>query len=99
VGYSGFLGPIAGVMICDYFVLRKKIILIEDLYQRNGFYEFSRGVNWRAIVALLLGSGIAFVGLVYPPLRILYNYAWFVGFAVSFLAYFFLMHGRHTEEV
>jgi NCS1 family nucleobase:cation symporter-1 len=99
VGYSGFLGPIAGVMICDYFVLRKKIILIEDLYQRNGFYEFSRGVNWRAIVALLLGSGIAFVGLVYPPLRVLYNYAWFVGFAVSFLAYFFLMHSRHTEEV
>ena len=42
VGYSGFLGPIAGVMICDYFVVRKKIILVEDLYQRRGFYEFSQ---------------------------------------------------------
>ena len=40
LGYSGFLGPIAGVMICDYFVVRKKIILVEDLYQRRGFYEF-----------------------------------------------------------
>ncbi len=45
VGYSGFLGPIAGVMICDYFVVRKKIILVEDLYQRSGFYEFSGGIN------------------------------------------------------
>src|SRR5271156_1342067 len=49
VGYSGFLGPIAGVMICDYFVVRKKIILVEDLYQHHGFYEFSRGINWRAM--------------------------------------------------
>ena len=52
VGYSGFLGPIAGVMICDYFVIRKKIILVEDLYRRGGFYEFTRGVNWRAVAAL-----------------------------------------------
>ena len=45
VAYSGFLGPIAGVMICDYFVIRKKIILVEDLYQRGGFYEFSSGIQ------------------------------------------------------
>src|SRR5580698_5890333 len=43
VGYSGFLGPIAGVMICDYFVVRKKIILVDDLYWRHGFYEFTGG--------------------------------------------------------
>ncbi len=94
VGYSGFLGPIAGVLICDYFVLRKKIILIEDLYERDGFYEFSRGVNWNAIVALAAGCGVAFVGLVYPPLRVLYDYAWFVGFVVSFVAYSVLMNAR-----
>ena len=41
VGYSGFLGPIAGVLICDYFVLRKKILVTEDLYRRGGIYEFS----------------------------------------------------------
>ncbi len=90
VGYSGFLGPIAGVLICDYFVVRKKLIVVEDLYRRGGEYEYSRGFNWRAIAALALGAGVAFVGLVLPPLRILYDYAWFVGFAVSFLAYFAL---------
>jgi nucleobase:cation symporter-1, NCS1 family len=91
VGYSGFLGPIAGVMICDYFVIRKKIILVEDLYQRNGFYEFANGLNWKAIVALASGAGIAFVGLIVPALRPLYDYAWFVGFAMSFVVYWALM--------
>jgi NCS1 family nucleobase:cation symporter-1 len=91
VGYSGFLGPIAGVMICDYFVVRKKIILVEDLYQRQGFYEFSSGVNWRAMAALAAGAGVAFIGLIVPALRALYDYAWFVGFAASFLVYWALM--------
>ena len=91
VGYSGFLGPIAGILICDYFLLRKKIILIEDLYQRGGFYEFSSGFNWRGIGALALGCGVAFAGLLVPSLKFLYNYAWFVGFVVGFAAYYSLM--------
>ena len=91
VGYSGFLGPIAGVMICDYFVVRKRIILVEDLYQRGGFYEFASGINWRAMGALAAGAGVAFIGLLVPPLRVLYDYAWFVGFAASFAAYWALM--------
>ncbi len=91
VGYSGFLGPIAGVLICDYFVIRKRNLSTQDLYQRGGLYEFSRGVNWRAVIALAAGAGVAFIGLFVPALKVLYNYAWFVGFAVSFLAYFALM--------
>ncbi|HXN96510.1 MAG TPA: cytosine permease, partial [Candidatus Acidoferrales bacterium] len=81
-----------GVLICDYFVVRKKLLLVEDLYQRQGQYEYSRGFHWMAIGALAAGAGVAFVGLVVPPLRVLYDYAWFVGFLVSFLAYFFLMN-------
>jgi NCS1 family nucleobase:cation symporter-1 len=92
VGYSGFLGPIAGVMICDYFVVRKKMLVVEDLYQRDGQYEYRRGFNWQAVFALATGAGVAFIGLFIPQLRVLYNYAWFVGFFVSFLVYFVLMH-------
>jgi NCS1 family nucleobase:cation symporter-1 len=92
VGYSGFLGPIAGVLICDYFVVRKKFLIVEDLYQRNGQYEYSAGFNWRAIAALAAGVGVAFIGLAVTQLRVLYNYAWFVGFLVSFLAYSALMN-------
>ncbi len=91
VGYSGFLGPIAGILICDYFVIRQKNLSTQDLYQRGGQYEYSRGVNWQAIVSLAAGAGVAFVGLFVPALRVLYNYAWFVGFAVSFFVYLVLM--------
>src|SRR5437868_6280464 len=49
VGYSGFLGPIAGVLICDYFVVRKKLLVVEDLYQRNSVYEYSRGFHWTGV--------------------------------------------------
>ena len=99
MGYSGFLGPIAGVLICDYFVLRKKIILEEDLYRRGSFYEFSGGFNWNAIAALATGCAVAFIGLVYPPLRVLYDYAWFLGFAVSFTVYYALMSARQRRAV
>jgi nucleobase:cation symporter-1, NCS1 family len=87
VGYSGFLGPIAGVLICDYFIVRKKKLVSQDLYLRGGQYEYSRGFNWQAIAALAAGVAVAFIGLLLPLLRILYNYAWFVGFGVSFAAY------------
>jgi nucleobase:cation symporter-1, NCS1 family len=91
VGYSSFLGPIAGVMIADYYVVRKKIILTEDLYARHTFYEFTNGFNWKAIGALAAGIAVALSGLVVPSLSGLYHYAWFVGFGVSFGTYLALM--------
>jgi nucleobase:cation symporter-1, NCS1 family len=97
-GYSGFLGPIAGILICDYFVCRKTVLRPDDLYRRDGLYEFSHGVNWRAMAALAIGSSIAFVGLIYAPLRALYDYAWFVGFGVSFFAYRILTTNHQSNE-
>ncbi|MFQ5926466.1 MAG: NCS1 family nucleobase:cation symporter-1 [Terriglobia bacterium] len=94
VGYASFLGPIAGVLIADYFVVRKKIILPEDLYRRGGFYEFTRGFNPRALAALAAGVAVALVGLVIPQLRWLYDYSWFVGFGVAFVLYLILMARR-----
>jgi nucleobase:cation symporter-1, NCS1 family len=99
VGYSGFLGPIAGVLICDYFIVRKKNLTLQDLYLRGGQYEYSHGFNWQAIAALAAGAAIAFIGLALPPLRVLYNYAWFVGFAISFVAYFAMMKGSQPQPL
>ncbi|HXW89321.1 MAG TPA: NCS1 family nucleobase:cation symporter-1 [Terriglobales bacterium] len=93
-GYAAFLGPIAGIMICDYFLIRRRVLLLEDLYLRGGAYEYSRGVNWRAVCALALGVGTALIGLIVPLLRQLYDYSWLVGFAVSFMAYYALMRSR-----
>ena len=78
-------------MICDYFVIRRRVLLPDDLYLRGGAYEYYRGFNWRAIVALLAGAGMALVGLVVPSLRVVYDYSWFVGFALSFVTYWVLM--------
>jgi NCS1 family nucleobase:cation symporter-1 len=97
VGYSGLLGPIAGVMIADYFILRKSNLNIDDLYRRNGIYEYSGGFNYRAIVALVAGIAIALIGLAIPPLRWLYDYAWFVGFFTSGALYAALMKMPVTE--
>jgi nucleobase:cation symporter-1, NCS1 family len=99
VGYSGFLGPIAGVLICDYFIVRRKKLAPQDLYLRGGRYEYSRGFNWQAITALAAGAAVAFIGLLLPPLRVLYNYAWFVGFAVSFTTYFALTKVNQPHSI
>ncbi len=87
-GYAAFLGPVAGIMICDYFVIRHRELVLDDLYLRDGVYEYSRGFNRRALIALSLGSGTALAGLVINSVRALYDYSWFVGFAVSFVAYY-----------
>jgi NCS1 family nucleobase:cation symporter-1 len=94
VGYSGLLGPIAGVMIADYFLVRKESLVLEDLYRRGGDYEYSGGYNYRAIVALAVGAGVALVGLAVPALRWLYDYAWFVGFFTAAAIYTVLMKGE-----
>ncbi len=91
VGYSALLGPIAGIMIADYFVLRHCNLDVNDLYRADGVYTYSSGVNWRAVGALAAGIIVALTGLVIPLLRPLYNYAWFVGFIVAALVYLGLM--------
>ena len=93
VGYSGLLGPVAGVMIADYFIVRHLTLNVPDLYRRNGVYEFSNGINYRAVVALAAGVLVALIGLAVPGLRWLYDYAWFVGFFTAGALYVILMRG------
>ncbi len=93
VGYSGLLGPIAGIMIADYFILRRCELDLNALYRAEGPYTYSGGINWRAMWALAAGIVVALTGLVVPPLRPLYDYAWFVGFFVAGTVYLVLMRG------
>ena len=98
-GYAAFLGPVAGIMICDYFLVRRRVLLVDDLYLRGGAYEYSGGFNWPALAALALGAGIALVGLMIPSLRVLYDYSWFVGFGVSFVSYYGLMKSQRQPDL
>ncbi len=98
LGYSGGLGSIAGVLIADYWLVRKKRLRLEDLYLTHGVYRYAGGWNWRAVFATLAGCALAWGGLVVPPLKPLYSYAWFVGFFVSGALYWGLSPSRETIE-
>ncbi len=105
VGYSGLLGPVAGIMVADYFLIRHTELDIDSLYHREGAYHYIKGINPRAIAALVIGVGLALVGLFYNPLHFLYDYAWFVGFFAAGIVYITLMRfaapvyeGSHDSE-
>lgn len=94
IGYSSFLGPIAGVLIADYFIIRNRWLNVKDLYLRGGEYEYTKGYNRKALLALASGVVVALIGLLVEELRFLYDYAWFVGFAVAFVVYVVLMRRK-----
>jgi len=98
IGYSGLLGPVAGIMVADYFFIRKTHLAVESLYHRGGPYEYTQGINPRAIVALVCGVFVALIGLIVPPLHFLYDYAWFVGFGLSAVTYVALMWSKRPES-
>jgi NCS1 family nucleobase:cation symporter-1 len=87
LGYSGGLGSIAGVLIADYWIVRKTQLSLEDLYLADGAYRYTGGWHLPGAVATLAGCALAWAGLVVPALRPLYDYAWFVGFGVAFGVY------------
>ena len=87
-------------MITDYFLLRRTRLDVDSLYRRGGIYEYKNGVNWKAVGALASGIALALSGLVVPVLRPLYDYSWFVGFAVAASVYLILNRsdqGRKTR--
>jgi len=91
VDYSAVLGPVAGIMIADYFLLRETDLDLDSLYRREGPYMYAGGINPRAIIALLLGVTAALIGKWVPEFVWLFKLAWFTGFGVAGLAYILLM--------
>jgi NCS1 family nucleobase:cation symporter-1 len=98
LAYSGGLGSIAGVLIADYWVVRRRRLVLEDLYLLDGAYRYRAGWNPAAVAATLLGCAFAWIGRVVPALKPLYDYGWFVGFAVAFGLYVALMSGADTRR-
>jgi NCS1 family nucleobase:cation symporter-1 len=92
-GYSGGLGAIAGVLIADYWLIRKTELNLADLYLLDGQYKYMNGWNFKAVAATLIGCFWAWIGAFVPALKGLYDYGWFVGFGVALLTYY-LLTGR-----
>ena len=104
IGYSGLMGAIGGIMICDYWVLRRQRLHLRELFDPQGRYAYGNGVNWRAMVALIVAIApcvpgfldAATDGRIDAPafLNTLYTYAWFVTFGIGFALYGLLMRGH-----
>jgi nucleobase:cation symporter-1, NCS1 family len=99
IGYSSLMGAIGGILIADYWVLRKRHLSLPDLFRVDGQYSYSNGVNTRAVLVLItavlpvipgfIRAAMTPNGQVADPtfLDSLYTYAWFVTFGLSFVLY------------
>jgi NCS1 family nucleobase:cation symporter-1 len=106
IGYSGLMGGLGGILIADYWVVRRQELNLRDLFALNGEYTYANGINWKAVAALVLsilpvvpgfiraamtpGGQVANPGL----FDHLYTYAWFVTFILSFVLYLVVMRRR-----
>jgi len=97
VGYSGLLGPVAGIMVTDYFLVRGTKLDCYSLYHRAGMYEYRRGINPAALISLATGVVAALIGRFVPAVSFLYDYAWFIGFFLSGALYYLIMLGKAKE--
>src|SRR5687768_7390117 len=109
IGYSSLMGAVGGILIADYWVLRRQQLALPELFKRSGRYEYSNGTNWKAVTALVLAVvpvAPGFVRAAMTPggqvanpgmLDQLYTYAWFVTFALSFGLYLVLMRERRAS--
>lgn len=110
IGYSSLMGALGGILIADYWIVKRQQLDLRDLFSLTGRYTYSNGFNWRAIGALVLGILPVVPGFLRaaatPGGRVsdpglfdtLYTYAWFVTFTLSFVIYLLLMRGAARNE-
>ncbi len=108
-GYGALLGPIAGILIADYWLVRGTRLDLEGLYREDGPYRYGNGWNERALIALALGIAPnlpGFLAVATPGVfggvgglwTGIYTYAWFVGVGVSLVSYSLMMKGRPADR-
>lgn len=88
---SGLLGPVLGILLCDYFLIRKKQLDVPELFDEKGPYSYGgSGFHLPALLSLALGIVAALAGFWIVSLSFLYQLSWFTGFGISFLSYWLL---------
>ncbi|MEE8584349.1 MAG: cytosine permease, partial [Acidobacteriota bacterium] len=100
ISYSGLLGAVGGVILCDYVIIRRMKLNLDDLYRAKGAYTYRNGFNPAALIALAAGVAAALAGKLGGGLEFLFDGAWFSATGVSFAVYLGLMRrvsGRGAE--
>jgi NCS1 family nucleobase:cation symporter-1 len=107
IAYSALLGAVGGILICDYFVIRRTRLNLAALFNPAGIYSYGGGINWRAIAALVIAISpcipgfLHYVGVTHSATTFLdhiYTYAWFVTFGLAFALYYLLMLGQPAGQ-
>lgn len=100
IGYSSLLGPIGGILLCDYFIVRKQVLKVDDLYKMEGAYGYTKGFNFAAVIAFTIGVipnvpgfllKIGAVNSILGFFETIYSFAWFVGLPLAGVIYYVLM--------
>lgn len=84
---GGALGPATGIILADFYVLRRGRLAVDELYTRGGRYWAQNGYNVASLAVLVLGTALCLLGQVVEPLSWAYEYAWFVGLGFGFVVY------------
>ncbi|MGG3882767.1 NCS1 family nucleobase:cation symporter-1 [Brevibacillus panacihumi] len=92
--YGALLGPIDGIAIADYWLVRKRRIHLAELYKTNGIYSYKSGYNSHALWAMLIGIAIPFICKYIPGLTIVWDNAWTIGLLISLAIYTWIMKGN-----
>ena len=110
IGYSSLMGALGGILIADYWVLRRQQLNVGDLFREQGAYTYDRGYNWRAVAALALSILPVIPGFLRaattPGGRVaepnvfdhLYSYAWFLTFGLSFVLYLVMQRSSRSSR-
>jgi len=96
IGYSSLLGPIAGIMVVDYFVVRRQEYDLPALYRDNGAYP---AWNPAGFVALVIPVSLTLIAIVTGALQWFYTYGWFTGSFLGGLIYFLMNRGLMNRDL
>jgi NCS1 family nucleobase:cation symporter-1 len=89
--YGALLGPIDGIAIADYWMVRRRRMALQELYTTDGRYNYTSGFNMNGVYALVIGVAVPVIGLFVPSLRFMWDNAWTFGLFISIFAYAYLM--------
>jgi len=108
IGYSSLLGPIGGILLVDYFILRKQQLDVDGLYRLDSPYYYTRGVNLKAVAAFVIGvlpnipgflNRVGALSTIPSVFETIYSYAWFVGLPLAGGVYYLLMRKKGDRKV
>ncbi|MDO3649276.1 NCS1 family nucleobase:cation symporter-1 [Nocardia mangyaensis] len=98
---GAFIGPLFGVLICDYYLVRKQKVEVDDLFtmSESGTYYYTKGYHVTAIIATAVAAAIAVFPVLansLPGMHTTAQYSWFIGCGVGFVVYYLLTADRRA---